>query len=287
MIRGRWPWIFVMKALEIDTLEQRLGHHFQDPELLRRALTHSSRARELEAAPADLPESRTPPVNPLPDKVRDNEQLEFLGDAVLGFVTSEDLYRRFPEFEEGHLSKLRAHLVSGRHLVRVAEGMELGKYLSLGRGEEKSGGRGKSALLVNALEALLAAMYLDAGYEQAQQFIVQNILVPELGRLQAQGGDEVPITDYKSALQEAVHLSGHAPPAYTLVKEEGPEHRKTFTVETRLNRAGSPGESEFVARAAGPTKKRAEQDAARQALEYLSSLPNGNVSKYKPKHRVG
>src|SRR5438105_3686025 len=148
-----------MKTTEIGALEERLGYQFRHPELLHRALTHSSRARELESAEGN-------------GKVVDNEQLEFLGDAVLGFVTSEELYRRFPEFEEGHLSKLRAHLVSGRHLIRVAKELDLGKYLDLGRGEEKSGGRGKTALLVNALEAVLAAMYLDGGFEATRRVIV-------------------------------------------------------------------------------------------------------------------
>lgn len=246
-----------MEKPNIAALEQSLGHTFHHPELLHRALTHSSRAREQEAAAGG--------------SIRDNEQLEFLGDAVLGFVTSEELYRRYPEFEEGHLSKLRAHLVSGRHLVRVARELDLGKYLALGRGEEKSGGRSKSALLVNALEAVVAAIYLDAGLEKARELILQRILLPELQSLP--GGTTVPITDYKSTLQELVHSTGHAQPSYVLVKEEGPEHRKTFTVEARLHKGGGDHQPEFVARAAGSTKKRAEQEAARQALEYLGSLP--------------
>jgi ribonuclease III len=246
-----------MEKPNIAALETLLGHHFQRPDMLHRALTHSSRAREQEAAAGG--------------KIIDNEQLEFLGDAILGFVTSEELYRRYPDFEEGHLSKLRAHLVSGRHLVRVARELDLGKYLALGRGEEKSGGRSKAALLVNALEAVVAALYLDAGLEKARELILQRILLPELRELP--GGTTVPITDYKSTLQEVVHSTGHAQPAYVLVKEEGPEHRKTFTVEARLHKGGDNHHPEFVARAAGPTKKRAEQEAARQALEYLWSLP--------------
>ena len=245
-----------MEKANIAALEALLGHHFQRPDLLHRALTHSSRAREQEASTGG--------------KIIDNEQLEFLGDAVLGFVTSEELYRRYPEFEEGHLSKLRAHLVSGRHLVRVARELDLGDYLALGRGEEKSGGRGKAALLVNALEAVVAAIYLDAGLEKARELILQRILLPELREIP--GGTAVPITDYKSTLQEVVHSTGHAQPSYVLVKEEGPEHRKTFTVEARLHKGKGEHHPEFVARAAGPTKKRAEQEAARQALEYLGSL---------------
>jgi ribonuclease-3 len=248
-----------MKDSESATLEAVLAHKFKHPEFLQRALTHSSHAREKEMA-----------IGARLDEIADNEQMEFLGDAVLGLVTSEELYRRFPEFEEGQLSKLRAHLVSGRHLLRVARELELGRYLVLGRGEEKSGGRNKSALLVNALEAVVAALYLDAGMEKAREFIVQKILLPELDQLPHE--NEVPITDYKSTLQEVVHSTGHGPPLYVLVKEEGPEHRKTFTVEARLFRSGSH-RPEFVARAAGTTKKRAEQEAARQALEYLWALP--------------
>src|SRR5215831_14324191 len=143
-----------MKAREIAALEELLGHHFQRPELLQQALTHSSQARELDAL---QPAAGT--------KTGDNEQLEFLGDAVLALVTSEELFRRFPRFREGELSKLRAHLVSERHLIRVAQELELGHFLRLGRGEEKSGGRAKTALLVDALEAVLAALYLDGGLE--------------------------------------------------------------------------------------------------------------------------
>ena len=167
-------------------------------------------------------------------KVSDNEQLEFLGDAVLALVTSEELFQRFPQFREGELSKLRAHLVSERHLIQVAQQLELGHYLRLGRGEEKSGGRGKTALLVDALEAILAAIYLDGGLEVAREFVLRNVIAPELERME-RGGGTLPITDFKSALQEAVQSLGLPQPAYVLVEEAGPEHSKTFTVEARLN----------------------------------------------------
>ncbi len=250
----------------LESLENSIGHHFQRPELLRLALMHSSRAREMEAAEA----AHAP--------VRDNEQLEFLGDAVLGFVTSDELYRRFPGFAEGQFSKLRAHLVSSRHLAQVAQRLQLGEFLALGRGEERSGGRSKTALLVNALEAVVAAVYLDGGLEAARQFIVQCVLSPELQQLEMQGGPGVPTGDYKSTLQEAVYATGHCQPLYALVKEAGPEHRKTFTVEVRLHRGGS-ATADFVAQAMGTTKKRAEQDAARLAVEYLRSLPAASSSK--------
>src|SRR3954470_11763793 len=169
-------------------LEESIGHVFASPEFLERALTHSSQARE---AAMLRPGSG--------ERARDNEQLEFLGDAVLGLVTTEELFRRFPEFNEGQLSKLRAHLVSKNHLIRVAEQLQLGKFLRLGRGEEKSGGRNKSALLVDALEAVLGAVYLDGGLEPVRQFVLGRIVEPELKRLAQQSGGAFPVTDYKSA----------------------------------------------------------------------------------------
>src|SRR3989454_471630 len=150
-----------MKSREITALEDVLGHRFAHPELLEQALTHSSQAREMEA-------TRAP--DRVSDRVSDNEQLEFLGDAVLGFVTTQEVFHRFPHFREGELSKLRAHLVSEKHLIRVAQALGLGHYLRLGRGEEKSGGRNKTALLFDALLAVLGGLYLDCGLEAAPAF---------------------------------------------------------------------------------------------------------------------
>jgi ribonuclease-3 len=226
--------------------------------LLEQALTHSSQARELEALH---------PASQL--RAGDNEQLEFLGDAVLGLVTTEELFRRFPQFSEGQLSKLRAHLVSKNHLIKVAERLELGRYLRLGRGEEKSGGRKKSALLVDALEAVLGAVYLDAGLETARPLILNHIVMPELETFVSKG-TAGKITDFKSALQEKLQAEGRPQPVYVLVNESGPEHQKTFTIEARLISLGN-GHTEFTARARGSTKKTAEQDAARQVLEYLGA----------------
>lgn len=245
---------------ETSPLERAIGHAFRNPELLERALTHSSQARETEAL---RPGSAV--------RVADNEQLEFLGDAVLGLVTTEELFQRFPQFSEGQLSKLRAHLVSKNHLIRVAEQLELGKYLRLGRGEEKSGGRNKSALLVDALEAVLGAVHLDAGLETVRSIILKRIVLPELEEF-VSSGTAGKVTDYKSALQERLQAEGRPQPTYALVKESGPEHQKTFTIEARLFAAG--GELEFSARALGQTKKTAEQDAARQVLEHLGALTN-------------
>ena len=240
-------------------LEEKLGYHFQRHELIDQALTHSSQAREVEALGVPDPSARR----------GDNEMLEFLGDAVLGLVTTESLFHRFPGLQEGHLSKLRAHLVGQRHLLRVAEQLQVGHYLRLGRGEEKSGGRNKATLLVDALEAILAALYLDGGWAVARDFILRTIVEPELANMNLETS-EIPVMDFKSALQERLQAEGMPQPVYALVKEEGPEHRKTFTVEVRVP---EPDADNFVARAQGATKKRAEQEAARQVLEHLATSP--------------
>jgi len=248
-----------MKSTAKNTtlLEEALGHQFQNQELLQQALTHASYAREAE--------SQTPArYHP------DNEQMEFLGDAVLSFVVSQELFRRFPEYREGELSKLRAHIVSARRLLRPARELRIGEYLYLGRGEERSGGRNKSALLVDTLEAIIAALFLDGGLEAAHPFILHHILEPELAEVKSEGR-ELPVMDYKSALQEAVHASGRSPARYLTVKEEGPDHRKLFTVEAHI--AASPaGDDGFTCRSEGSTKKSAEQAAARLAWERLQLM---------------
>ena len=246
-----------MKSREIMVLEESLGYRFQRSELIEQALTHSSQAREVEALGAS-------------HRAGDNELLEFLGDAVLGLVTSETLFHRFPKFQEGHLSKLRAHLVGQRHLLRVAEQLQIGRYLRLGRGEEKSGGRNKATLLVDALEAIVAALYLDGGWPVARDFILRAIVDPELALMKLETS-AIPVMDFKSALQEKLQACGKRQPVYALVKEEGPEHKKTFTVEIKF---ADPEIGEFAARAQGTTKKRAEQEAARQVLEHLSTTPD-------------
>src|SRR6516225_742118 len=257
-----------MKEREITALEAGLGYHFRRRAVVEQAVTHSSQAREMEAQQAG--ENKF--------KVSDNEQLEFLRDAVLALVTSEELFQRFPHFREGELSKLRAHLVSERHLIQVAQQLELGHYLRLGRGEEKSGGRSKTALLVDALEAILAAIYLDGGLDVAREFVLRNVIAPELERME-RGGGTLPSTDFKSALQEAVQSLGLPQPSYVLVEEAGPEHSKTFTVEARLLHSRDNKAPECVGRAQGSTKKTAEQDAARQLLTYLASRPKESEGK--------
>ena len=223
-----------------------LGHHFENRELLERALTHKSRVYEKNAeAPSD------------------NEQLEFLGDSILGFLASELLVARHPNYPEGRLSKMKAHFVSASHLHQVAARLKLGDYLLLGRGEEMSGGREKKALLANALEALIAALYLDGGIERARRFVVSNIIGEE------DGLDEGPeVSDYKSALQEMAQSRNLPQPRYLTIEERGPEHAKTFLVEVRVGR-------EWSGRAEGLSKKSAGQRAAQQLLEQLGGPPPG------------
>jgi len=241
-----------MTPHSVNTLEKKLGHSFRSRELLEQALTHSSHARENQG------------LGP------DNEQLEFLGDAVLGLVTSHELFKRFPEHREGQLSKLKAHLVSSEHLVRAAKRLGIGAYLRLGRGEEKSGGRTKATLLADSLEALLAAMYLDAGFAITESFILEKLLAPELRRLERHPDEAPAMADFKSRLQELVHATGRPQPVYAVLKEQGPAHRRIFTVEARIQTPA--GDREFAAKGKGASKKRAEQNAAHRVLNYLDSL---------------
>ncbi len=239
-----------MKHLPLDNLETTLGHRFADRGLLEQALTHSSFARESAEQPA-----------------KDNEQLEFLGDAVLQLVASQELYQRFPGYQEGELSKLRAHLVNANHLVQCAGELELGDYLRLGRGEEKTGGRRKKALLSDAVEAMLAALYLDGGLLVARQFVLTHILEPELDRLSDTEGEVLLVADHKSYLQERLRASGRPEPRYELVSQEGPDHRKVFTMQVVVMSAENA--TEFATEASGATKKAASQLAAQKALEIL------------------
>jgi ribonuclease-3 len=223
----------------LEKLQEHIGYRFSNPQLLLQALTHSSYAQES------------------PEQTGDNEQLEFLGDAVLNFLVSVRLADAFPEYEEGQLSRARARLVAAEHLGRVAARLELGEYLRLGRGEEKTGGRAKNNLLVDALEALVAALYRDGGLEATERF-VQRFVLPE--DLEA-SAEELSSTDYKSALQELLQADRLPSADYRVVDETGPEHQKTFTVEVT---AGG-----WAARGSGGSKKTAEQRAARTLLERL------------------
>ncbi len=253
-----------MKAPDLSKLEAEIGHAFQNRELLEEALTHSSFARETESQLLAKGEEA---------EIGDNEQLEFLGDAVLGLVTSHEIYQRFPQYQEGQLSKLRGYLVSEKHLIIAAKKIKIGKYLRLGRGEELSGGRDKIAMQVDALEALLAAMYLDGGLEVPRAFILEKVIGVELRKLSRRRADTpLPVTDYKSALQELTHSQGMHQPVYAVVSEQGPQHNKTFTVEVRI-RPAHQSRPIYTAQAQGTTKKKGEQAAAKDALEYLQSSP--------------
>ncbi len=236
-------------AEPISRLEADLGHVFRSPALLSRALTHSSHTHEASGPGAAL----------------HNEQMEFLGDAVLGFLVSARLYTTYPQYSEGKLSKLKAHLVSATHLLKTARQLRLGEYLKLGRGEELSGGRSKRALMVNAVEAVIAALYLDGGIEGARAFIERFVVADNLPEAQPR---EDLLEDYKSELQELLQALKLPQPKYVVVKEHGPQHRKTFTMEVRIG-------GDFSAQADGPAKKAAAQEAARLALAHLRSAPAG------------
>jgi ribonuclease-3 len=237
-----------MAGNSFDELQEVLGYRFGNPAFLLEALTHASYAQETSGSS------------------RDNEQLEFLGDAILSFVISTSLVDAFPGWEEGKLTRARARLVAAAHLSTVAGRLRLGNYLRLGRGEEKTGGRAKAALLVNALEAVVAALYRDGGLDAARQFVLRFILPPEV---QA-SADALFTIDYKSALQEYLQAGRQGPASYRVVEETGPEHRKTFTVEVVAR-------GDLAARGRGGSKKSAEQQAAKLALERLGKKAAGHV----------
>jgi ribonuclease III len=231
-------------------LEERLGHKFSNPELLDRALTHSSAIPELRGAGTDAPGDLT--------YLSDNERLEFLGDAVLELLASEYLLAAFPGWAEGQLSKSRARIVNASSLEAAARRLRLGEHLRLGRGEEKTGGREKQTLLADAFEAVVAAVYLDAGLNAARELLQRNLFEQAL----EERGERIAESDHKSALQEFLQGRGQAPAEYRLAGESGPDHQKTFEIEVWVNGEG-------LARGAGSTKKEAEQQAARSALEQL------------------
>lgn len=233
-------------GLEPDVLarlQSALGHSFADPGLPFLALTHSSYSNER-------------------GREDNYERLEFLGDAVLGLITSEWLYRRFPEEPEGRLAKLKSFLVSATVLSEFGRGLGLGEMLHLGIGEDRSGGRSKASILSDALEALIGAVYLDGGLEQARP-LVEQVLEQGLERR-----NRVSHTDSKTRLQELTQGAGLGLPRYDLVAETGPDHEKRFTVECHLD-------GRLLSVAEGRSKKTAEQAAAAEALGCLD-LPQGD-----------
>lgn len=222
----------------IRDLEEAIGYHFHNISLLQNALTHSSYANER-----------------WHNSLLSNERLEFLGDSILGMLVAEYLFRNFPDRPEGELTRMRADMVCEKTLAAVANRIHLGDHLLLGHGEETGGGRTRDSILADATESVIAASFLDGGMEAALRFIQRFILV------------EVPVTklhnaDYKTQLQELVQQKRNQTLTYTLAGESGPDHDKRFDVELSLN--GS-----VVGRGCGSSKKRAEQDAARDAIAHL------------------
>ena len=209
---------------------------------------------------------------PMHEADQDNEQLEFLGDAVLGLIAAESLFRSFPDLNEGNLTRLRAHLVSRKHLGQVAARLSLGAFLRLGRGEERSGGRQKAVLLANAMEAVIAALYLDGGLQAAAAFVEGSIVKPYVDELRAglDAGDAM--GDHKSALQEWLQAHKAGSPHYTVKAETGPDHRKRFLVEVEFVDSGGKA---IVGHGNGSTKKKAEQEAARKAYEAVKNQADG------------
>ena len=248
---------------DLNELQTALGHRFTKPELLVHALTHRSLANELahvSAQEAGNVDAAT---------IRDNERLEFLGDAVLGLVVAEALFVSHPEWREGELTRVRSLLVSRQHMAQVAGEIGLGKHLLLSRGEERSGLRAKSTVLSNTMEAVMGAIFLDGGLDPVRAFVVRHVLGHAAERLaqDLRSGDA--LGNYKSALQERLQASRAGAPVYRVKSESGPDHHKRFLIEVRLKgEAGQPGKA--LARGMGRTKKHAEQDAARRALDRLS-----------------
>jgi ribonuclease III len=230
---------------EFEPLERTIGYRFRDRGLLEHALTHRSRVHEDASG-----------------GVFDNESMEFLGDSILGFVIADMLFREFPQHNEGQKSKLKASIVSAASLARLGDRIDLGAYLILGRGEEKTGGRRKLALIADCYEALIAAIYLDGGLDPARAFIERQFadIIAEARRT---GAEAAFTADYKSALQEWLQSRDRGLPAYRLAGETGPPHRRSFEVEVLVE--GAP-----VARAEGSSKKEAAQAAAKAALAILS-----------------
>ncbi|HST52353.1 MAG TPA: ribonuclease III [Pyrinomonadaceae bacterium] len=235
---------------DASSLEQKLGHAFRDPRLLERALTHRSWAHENVGAGEE-------------EKARSlhNEAFEFVGDSVLGLIVADALFRSHPEVTEGELSRMKHRLVSTQTLARVARGLQLGDYLRVGRGEEKTGGRRKRALLADSFEAVLAAVYLDGGYEEAEAFVRRA-----LGReLEEASPESAAAADFKTMLQERLQAEQHVMPQYEVVETLGPPHARVFRVEAVWGVERVRGE--------GMTIKAAETDAARRALEQMGAPP--------------
>ena len=217
-------------------LEQIIGYTFKNPELLKEALTHSSYTNG--------------------KHLRSNERLEFLGDSVLSIVVSEHLFENLTNLPEGQLTKIRASVVCENALYPFARKIDLGKYIFLGKGEEHTGGRDRHSILADAFEALIAAIYIDGGIEPASKHIL-NFVIPAI-----KASKKRPVNDYKTTLQEIIQKNPGELLEYVLVDESGPDHNKHFVVEVHLN-------SNVIGKGGGKSKKEAEQQAAREALELM------------------
>lgn len=268
-----------------STLEQNIGYKFTKPSLLKLALTHRSHPYEARTNPADLTphETKNAPGT-------DNEQLEFVGDAVLGLAVTELLYKRFPDRSEGELTRMRAALVSRQRLAALGVELGLDQHLLVGRSAEQNGARRKPALLANAAEALVAAIYLDAnaagkdGFGEIRRLVAQRLLKPELATLEAaikQDGGRGALRDAKTVLQERVQARGAGRLRYADTEQTGPAHQRRFKVEARLE--GPGGKVVVLATAEGASKKEAQQRAAELALKnWKDPLPA--AEKHTEKH---
>ena len=228
-------------------LEETLGYRFDNPAYLTIALTHSSFSNEMRAKHIEC---------------EHNERMEFLGDAVLSFITADYLFKKFPDLPEGDLSRIRSGTVCEKALYRFACEIGLGDYLRLGHGEERLGGRNKPSVLSDAFEAMLAALYLDGGIEVTRTFLMPY-LVDEIDQIIETGN----VRDYKTLLQQIIQQERGEHPTYVPVDAEGPAHKRTFTVEARLN-------SNVIGKGTGSSKRQAEQAAAKEALALFGVDPD-------------
>jgi ribonuclease III len=250
---------------DLNELEAVLGHAFSRSHLLLCALTHRSLAHELAQSEVSLQAAAAQ---------EDNERLEFLGDAVLSLVVAEALYTAHPEWREGELTRIRSGLVSRQRMAQVAETIDLGRHLRLSRGEERSGLRHKSTVLSNTMEAVMGALYLDGGLDPVRAFVRTHVMGEAADRLALELRSGAALGNYKSALQERLQAARAGAPVYRVKSESGPDHHKRFLVEVRVK--GEEGErGKPLARGMGRTKKLAEQDAARRALQQLESAGDG------------
>ncbi len=222
----------------LNDLQDKINIHFDNLELLKRAITHKSYANENRHL-----------------GLKDNERLEFLGDAVQDLVISEYIFNKYPNYPEGELAKIRSVVVSAPVLAKKAKEISLGKYLLLGKGEDMTGGRDRDSILANAFEALVGSIYLDQRLEVVRKFIL-DLLIPDINKVEK--GEH--IQDYKTLLQEMIQKNSNSRPEYEVVKEEGPDHNKKFTIQVNF-------EDQVLGIGSGSSKKEAQQNAAKDAID--------------------